>query len=225
MDNNILWAVICFLALGLGSGIVLAYAGKFFGTEPGEAAEIDDAPGKARYRAQVMCSGTNDFAGDKYEYDGLRDCVSAHRLAWGSKACPNGCLGFGTCVKNCKAGAIKIISGCAAVDYEKCEACGACADACPKELIRLIPFEATHWVGCISADMGAVTRKNCEIGCTACKICEKKCPSGAIKASESNAHIDYAKCAHCGECVKACPRRVIWSNVSQKRDGIVRAKN
>lgn len=177
-----------------------------------------------RYRAQVMCSGTNDLARDKYEYHGIGDCISANRLAGGSKACPNGCLGLGTCVSKCKFDAIKIINGIAAVDYEKCKACGLCAAGCPKHIIKLIPFDATHWVGCMSSDKGAVTRKYCDVGCIACKICEKKCPVGAIKITDFTALIEYDKCTKCHECEKHCPRRVIWSHKSQKDEGIVRDK-
>lgn len=177
-----------------------------------------------RYRAQVMCSGTNDLAREKYSYDGIHDCIGANRLAWGSKACPNGCLGLGTCAKNCKFGAIQVVNGVAAVDYEKCTACGACVAACPKMIIKIIPFNATHWVGCMSVDKGAVTRKNCTIGCVACKLCEKKCEYGAIKINDFCARIDYEKCVRCGKCVEGCPRRVIWSDESQKRDGIIRDK-
>jgi len=188
---------------------------------------MDDNPvsENTRYRAQVMCSGTYDFAKLKYNYDGIFDCIAANRLAGGDKACLNGCLGLGTCIANCKFDAIKIINGVAAVDYEKCTACGACASACPKMIIKLIPFEATHWVGCMSADRGAVTRKNCDVGCVACRLCEKSCPVGAVKITDYNANIDYAACTGCGECEKSCPRRVIWSNVSQKQEGIVRDRN
>ena len=272
---NIVWAVIWFITLGLGFGLILAFAGKIFASEPderiemivralpsancggcgftgcealaeaivnGEAKTSDCPVGGAemwkkiaeimgqqashsiRYRAQVMCSGTNDFAKQKYEYEGIHDCIAAARLAGGSKACPNGCLGLGTCVKNCKFDAIKIINGIAAVDYEKCTACGACAAACPKMIIKLIPFDSTHWVGCMSVDKGAVTRKNCTIGCIACTLCVKKCAAEAIKISDFNATIDYEKCTNCGDCEKVCPRRVIWSNVSQKHEGIVRDK-
>jgi Na+-translocating ferredoxin:NAD+ oxidoreductase RNF subunit RnfB len=185
---------------------------------------MDDHPvhENIRYRAQVMCSGTNDFARLKYHYDGIEDCIAANRLAGGDKACLNGCLGLGTCMSNCKFDAIKIINGVAAVDYEKCTACGACASACPKMIIKLIPFDATHWVGCMSNDRGAVTKKNCDVGCVACKLCEKSCPTAAIKITDYNATIDYAKCTGCGKCEQSCPRRVIWSNLSQKHEGIVR---
>jgi electron transport complex protein RnfB len=171
-----------------------------------------------------MCSGTYDLAREKYDYDGIPDCIAANRLAGGSKACPNGCLGLGTCVKNCKFDAIKIINGVAAVDYEKCTACGMCAAACPKMIIKLIPFSATHWVGCMSSDRGTVTKKYCAVGCVACKLCEKKCPVGAIKINDYTASINYEKCTSCRDCEQSCPRRVIWSNVSQKHEGIVRDK-
>jgi len=198
------------------------------GTEMCEAISeiMDEQPvlPSIRFRAQVMCSGTDDFARLKYEYDGITDCIAANRLAGGSKACLNGCLGLGTCVKNCKFDAIQIKNGVAAVNYEKCTACGVCAAACPKMIIKLIPFNATHWVGCMSSDKGSVTRKNCAAGCVACKFCEKSCPTQAIKITDYNAAVDYEKCTSCGECEQHCPRRVIWSNKSQKREGIVRDK-
>lgn len=191
-------------------------------------AEIIGKPVKKsniRYRAQVMCSGTNELARHKYRYVGITDCISANRLAGGDKTCPNGCLGLGTCMKHCKFDAIRIINGVAAVDYEKCRACGVCAVGCPKKIIKLIPFDSTHWVGCISSDRGALTRKYCDVGCIACKICEKNCPEKAIKITDFTAYIDYTKCTGCGKCESHCPRRVIWSDKSQKKEGIVRDKD
>ncbi|MCL2096186.1 MAG: RnfABCDGE type electron transport complex subunit B [Oscillospiraceae bacterium] len=189
-----------------------------------EIAEImgEQPLSSVRYRAQVMCSGTNSLAGEKYKYDGIHDCIGANRLAGGSKACPNGCLGLSTCAKNCKFDAIQIINGVAAVDYDKCTACGACVAACPKMIIKIIPFDSSHWVGCMSVEKGALTRKHCDIGCIACRQCEKKCPEGAIKINDFCAAVDYGKCTDCGRCVEACSRRVIWSGDSQRREGIVR---
>lgn len=174
-----------------------------------------------RYRAQVMCSGTHEFAKKKYIYNGIADCAAAMKLAGGDKLCPNGCIGLGTCKAACKFDAIHIINGVAAIDYNKCRACGMCISACPKRIISLIPFDAAHWVGCKSADKGAVTKSYCEVGCIGCKMCEKKCPVGAIKVTDFVAEIDYEKCTGCGECEKACPRKIIWSDKAQTSSGLV----
>ena len=167
---------------------------------------------QVRMRAQVMCSGTRDHAKLKYEYEGIQDCISAVRLAGGNKLCPNGCMGFGSCVDACKFDAIKIINGTAAVDYTKCQACGACVSACPKGLISLIPFEAKYWVGCKCTEKGASTKTWCDVGCIGCKICEKNCESGAIKVENNLARIDYSICNSCGKCFEVCPRHIIWSS-------------
>lgn len=180
---------------------------------------------KVRYRAQVMCSGTHDLAKKKYVYAGLDDCHAASKLAGGDKLCPNGCIGLGSCAKACKFDAIHIVNGVAAVDYRKCHACGMCVAACPKGIIKLIPFESKHWVGCMSHDKGAVTKTYCDVGCIGCKICEKNCPSGAITVTDSVAKIDYSLCTGCDICVEKCPRKIIWSNVSQSANGIIIEKS
>ncbi len=179
---------------------------------------------RVRQRAQVMCSGTHELAVKKYVYQGIHDCVSANKLSGGDKLCPNGCIGLGTCASACKFDAIHIINGVAAVDYEKCVACGMCVAACPKGIIKLIPYDAKHWVGCSSADKGAVTKSYCNVGCIGCKICEKACPNEAIKVTGTLAEIDYSKCDGCGLCESKCPRKIIWSARSQGEDGIIRFK-
>ena len=178
----------------------------------------------ARMRAQVMCSGTHELAAKKYVYAGITDCVSANKLSGGDKLCPNGCIGLGTCAAACKFDAIHIINGVAAVDYEKCVACGVCVATCPKSIIKLIPYDAKHWVGCASSDKGAVTKNYCDVGCIGCKICEKACPNGAIKVNGNVAEINYDLCDGCGLCESKCPRKIIWSARSQEEEGIIRLK-
>src|SRR4030042_1119244 len=56
------------------------------------------------------------------------------------QACKFGCLGFGDCVASCKFDAIHGIDGLSTVDYEKCTGCGACSRACPRSLIKMVPF-------------------------------------------------------------------------------------
>ncbi len=169
-----------------------------------------------RMRAQVMCSGTSEFANKKYVYEGAVDCYAASKLGGGDKLCPNGCIGLGNCVKACVFDAIEVVNGVAVVDYEKCQACGKCVTACPKHIIKLIPYDSTHWVGCMSVDKGAVTKKYCEVGCISCRLCEKACAEGAIHVTDYVASIDYEKCVQCGACVEKCPRKIIWSDKSQR---------
>lgn len=164
-----------------------------------------------RMRAQVMCSGMGGAAKLKYVYSGAKDCISAANLGGGDKLCPNGCIGLGTCVSSCSFGAISVLDGVAVVDYHKCGGCGACVASCPKNIIKLIPFDARHWVGCMSVENGVNTKKQCDAGCISCRLCEKVCEVGAITVNDFVASIDYEKCIDCGKCVDRCPRKIIWS--------------
>ena len=163
-----------------------------------------------RMRAQVMCTGHTGNAKQKYIYEGPHDCAAAMRLGGGPKECPNGCIGFGTCEMLCPEGAISVENGIASVRAEKCLGCGICVDACPKHIIKLIPFDAPVFVGCSSLDKGALTRSYCEVGCIGCKLCTKVCDSAAITVNGAIASINYETCTHCGKCAEKCPRGIIF---------------
>ena len=45
--------------------------------------------------------------------------------------------------------------------------------------------------------------------CTGCKVCEKNCPTGAIKVFGRKARIDNNLCNECYRCVYACPSSAI----------------
>lgn len=182
----------------------------------------DNQSNTVRMRAQVMCSGTNDLARHKFQYDGLMDCVSVSRIGGGDKECPYGCLGYGTCVRACPFNAIKIENGVAVVEYEKCVGCGLCANACPKHIIHLVPFSGQYWVGCSSRDHGKMVRNYCQIGCIGCGICQKNCPTDAIKVVNHLAEIDYDRCIQCGTCFEKCPRSTIWFGEFQMKNGDTR---
>lgn len=180
-----------------------------------------DAGEQVRMRAQVMCSGTGEYAKKKYIYEGIDDCVAASKIGGGDKMCKNGCIGLGNCVRACPFDAIVVEDGVAAVDYSKCKGCGICVSACPKGIIKLIPFDAKHWVGCMSVDDGKNTRKVCDVGCISCKLCQKNCPAGAINVDNFVASIDYDKCTGCDICTDKCPRHIIWSGEVQGKLGLV----
>lgn len=159
--------------------------------------------------AHVMCSGNCQTAKYKYVYEGAADCIAAEKMGGGNKLCPNGCIGLGTCAAACKYDAIHVVDGLAVVDDAKCIGCGACARLCPKHIIAMIPVSSKYCVECRSVEMGAITRKQCDVGCIACKICEKNCPVGAITVTDCVASIDQAKCTGCGICASKCPRKII----------------
>ena len=74
----------------------------------------------------------------KYIYDGTRDCRAAVLLNGGSKVCPIGCLGLGTCVRACPFDAISMgPDNLPRVNKEKCTGCGTCERVCPKHIITL----------------------------------------------------------------------------------------
>ncbi len=180
---------------------------------------VEAAP-TVRMRAQVMCSGTSEYAKKKYIYEGVADCVAAEKIGGGDKLCKNGCIGLGTCVKACPFEAIVVKNGVAVVDYTKCKGCGVCTSVCPKGIIKLIPFDSKHWVGCMSVDDGKNTRLKCDVGCISCRLCEKNCEAGAITVNNFVASIDYSKCTGCNKCVDKCPRHIIWSGETQGEYGL-----
>lgn len=160
--------------------------------------------------AFVKCGGTCDKAQNKYEYDGIDDCIMASQLAGASsKACAYGCMGLGSCVKVCKFDAIKIENGVAVVNPDLCVACGKCISTCPKKIIDLVPKKKKAKVQCSSKDMGKAVMSVCSAGCIGCKICEKTCKFDAIHVIDNIAVIDYDKCKNCGMCANKCPKKVI----------------
>lgn len=168
--------------------------------------------------AFVKCSGSCDKASNKYEYYGVEDCNIAMQLAGGSKTCGYGCMGNGSCVKACKFDAIHIVDGLAVVDKEKCVACGACVDVCPKKLIDIIPYRCEVAVMCNSLDNGKVVKAGCSVGCIGCKICEKACGADAVHVENFLAKVDYEKCTMCYECTKKCPTKAISGKVEEVSD-------
>ena len=51
-------------------------------------------------------------------------------------ACEAGCIGCRICEKKCEAGAITVVNNLATINYDLCTGCGACAEACPRKIIK-----------------------------------------------------------------------------------------
>ena len=161
--------------------------------------------------AVVHCSGDCNATESAFLFDGVQSCKAVKRFYGGNGTCKFGCIGLGDCVSVCEHDAIKVVNGVAKVIPALCGACGQCASACPNQLISIKPLAKHIDVLCSSKDNGKATKLACKNGCIGCKICEKKCPNGAITVSDFHASIDYDKCTNCGACMTACPAKVIHS--------------
>ena len=169
--------------------------------------------------ALVRCSGAKSYdekgnllkgAKVKASYEGFHDCLAASKVGGsGPLACKYGCLGYGTCTKACKYGAISIKDGVAVVDEDLCVGCMACAQVCPRQLIIPVEPDRNVVIACNSMAKGATTTRACSVGCIGCGLCKKICPKDAITVENNVARIDYSKCDQCGLCATVCPKKLI----------------
>ena len=195
-----------------------------------EAAEV------TRKVALVRCSGEKSFDKDgnltkgarvKAEYEGFHDCLAASKVGGnGPLSCKFGCLGYGSCTKACKYGAISVVNGVARVDEDLCVGCMACAAVCPRHLIVPVEPDRNVIIACASLAKGAVTTKGCTVGCIGCSLCKKICPKDAITIEKNLARIDYTKCDNCGLCATVCPKHLIKdSKVEHLGEPVVKSIN
>lgn len=126
------------------------------------------------------------------QFQGIESCTTANAFA-NAQACKFGCLGYGDCVAACKFDALHIINGLAAVNYAKCTGCGACVKACPRNIIKMVPFSCENMitVACSSKENGKTARSMCQVGCIACGLCAKQ--SDVFSVSDNLAVVDYKK--------------------------------
>lgn len=164
--------------------------------------------------AVVRCNGTFGNTSKTSTYEGVASCQVANSLYVGETECPNGCLGYGDCVRSCNFDAIHInpSTGLPEVVDDKCTACGACVDVCPRNIIELRKKNKKDrkiFVCCVNEEKGAVARKVCKVACIGCGKCVKECPFDAITLENNLAYIDPEKCKLCRKCVSVCPTNAI----------------
>jgi len=115
--------------------------------------------------ARPGCTYGYQDADLKFMYEGIRDCRAAILLHGGSKVCPIGCIGLGTCARACPFDALSMgPDNLPVVNLEKCTGCGTCERICPKHIITL------------TSNTRRIEREYTTEECTA--PCQRACPAG-----------------------------------------------
>jgi len=189
----------------VGGNDTMASAASILGKEA-----IEQAPKVA----VVRCNGTPEYRPKLNVYNGAPTCAIINSLYMGESGCPHGCLGEGDCVVVCDFDAIHMDAetGLPVVVDDKCTACGACVEACPRDIIELRKKNKKDrkiFVSCINEEKGAMAKKNCSVACIGCSKCFKVCEYDAITMENNLAFIDSEKCKLCRKCVTECPTGAI----------------
>ncbi|MEA1898208.1 MAG: RnfABCDGE type electron transport complex subunit B, partial [Bacteroidota bacterium] len=144
-----------------GSEVMTTVAG-ILGKEAGETDPLV---------AVIRCNGSFENRPRTNVYDGARNCTIIHNLYTGDTDCPYGCLGHGECVDACNFEAMYMDekTGLPVIIDENCVACGACVEACPRDIIELRKRNKKDrkiFVSCINEEKGGIAKKYCSVACT-----------------------------------------------------------
>jgi len=123
-----------------------------------------DVSASEKLVAEVGCRYGVDDAALRYRYAGIQDCRAEALLGGGTKECPIGCLGLGSCKAACPFHAITMgEDGLPVVNADLCTGCGTCVRTCPKGIIQL------------HGNFADLTPVHCRGECTA--PCQRTCPA------------------------------------------------
>ena len=132
-----------------------------------EIAEIMGVKMEAREPdiAKPGCTyGTQD-ADLKFLYQGVADCRGAALLNGGSKVCPIGCLGLGTCANACPFDALAMgPDNLPVVKLDRCTGCGTCERVCPKHIITLSSYSRRIQHEYTTDECSAPCQRTCPAG-------------------------------------------------------------
>jgi len=159
---------------------------------------------------QVHCKGGAGKVQYVFSYKGIDDCTALYQLFKGNKLCKYACLEMGSCIRLCPTGAIhRDPGGTMAVDPEACITCGYCVSVCPTGVLRYIPRSADYYVACNSVDDGPNTSAKCTVGCTGCRICERRSVDGGFIIERHLAKINYSRQGERHYAAEDCPTKCI----------------
>ncbi|MBQ8161262.1 MAG: RnfABCDGE type electron transport complex subunit B [Clostridia bacterium] len=173
--------------------------------------------------ARVVCQGGTDNCRPVFDYHGIQDCTVACAINDGYKGCKYACLGLGTCERVCPFGAIHVDTArrIAVVDEEKCQSCGKCVAACPKQVLELKPLRQKVDITCRNPGMGKAVTVHCQTGCIACQRCVKACKFEAIHMENNLPVIDYSKCRQCMMCAEVCPTAAMKADFDLRNVAVI----
>lgn len=175
--------------------------------------------------AVLRCNGSCTNAPNKVEYEGVKICRIANRLATGRSGCPTGCLRLGDCVKVCKFGALSIheTTGLPTVDEAKCTSCQACVNICPRGLFEIRPKGQNGcrvYVACRNTQKGAVAKKNCTVACIGCMKCTKINPEVIVENNLSYIPNSVSAFEYGAALAQTCPTGAIICTNCPKEDNL-----
>ncbi len=167
---------------------------------------------------QVHCRGRKANSVYRFDYRGLEDCTALFLQFGGDKECKFSCLGQGSCIKVCPAGAVHFDDeGCVWVDRNLCTDCGKCLEVCPTGVMRPVPKTADYIVACNSTDKAEAVSSYCKVGCTGCRACERRAPEGGFDVDNHLARINYRRRGERWPAESACPTHCIILNGREDR--------
>jgi RnfABCDGE-type electron transport complex B subunit len=180
------------------------------------------------YKAVIHCAADYDARLGRMDYDGEQTCAAANMIS-GVQGCTYGCLGFADCVRACDYDAMEMVNGLPKIIYDNCVGCRACAEACPRNIISMVPFKTERMlvVACSNQDFAGDVKKVCKVGCIGCKACAKA--SDLVSMEGKLPRIDYSAYLPSAEsleqAVDKCPMESLLYVGKPSREDVEKTKD